>query len=327
MTLIYKNIHYSWFILVAFFIPISTLQASEKLTGCFEAVQSCEALRSIRKNTNPGNISLKVGKAYRLVAKNKANAATHYQLIIKGVEPERRWVALDCGRVVESCSDGSSTPTAGRIASNEYLLALSWQPSFCETHQRKPECKRLTSTRFDAGHLTLHGLWPQPRNNAYCGVSVKDKSIDRKKRWDLLKPLKLSAGVSKELVKVMPGFASNLQRHEWIKHGTCYGKNANDYYADSLALTREINASSISALFRDNVGKKLSSQQIRQRFDKVFGTGSGSKVNMRCDRKGNISELWINLKGSIKGDVSLRRLLGKAKPAKSQCQAGVVDPA
>jgi ribonuclease T2 len=228
---------------------------------------------------------------------------------------------------LESCSDSSLAPTAGRIASDEYLLALSWQPSFCETHKSKPECKTLTATRFDAGHLALHGLWPQPRNNAYCGVSVKDKSIDRKKRWDLLQLLKLSADVTKELTKVMPGYASNLQRHEWIKHGTCYGKNENDYYADALFLTGEINGSSISALFRDNVGKKISSKQIRQRFDQVFGAGSGNKVNLRCDRKGNIGELWINLKGDIRGDLSLRGLLGKAESTKSRCQAGVVDPA
>ncbi|HFC92209.1 MAG TPA: ribonuclease [Leucothrix mucor] len=327
MASIYKNIHFSWLLIASLFLPINFLQASEKLEGCFKASQSCEAVRSIRKNTNPGNISLKVGKEYRLVAKNKANAATHYQLIIKGVEPERRWVTLDCGRVLENCSDSSAAPTARRIASDEYLLALSWQPSFCETHKRKLECKTLTSTRFDAGHLVLHGLWPQPRNNAYCGVSIKDKAIDRRKRWDLLKPLKLSTDVTKELAKVMPGYASNLQRHEWIKHGTCYGKNANDYYADALSLTREINASPISALFRDNRGKKISSKQIRLLFDQSFGAGSGNKVNLRCDRKGNIGELWINLKGDIQNDLSLRGLLRKAESTKSRCQTGTVDPA
>ncbi|MCK5918231.1 MAG: hypothetical protein KAG34_07385, partial [Cocleimonas sp.] len=199
MTSIYKNIRYSWLIITMFLLPISFLHASEKLEGCFKASQSCEALRSIRKKTNPGNISLKIGKEYRLVAKNKANAATHYQLIVTGAEPEHRWVTLECGRVLKSCADGYKTSATKRKASNEYLLALSWQPSFCETHKRKPECKTLTSARFDAGHLALHGLWPQPRNNAYCGVSVKDKSIDRKKRWNLLKPLKLSADVTKEL--------------------------------------------------------------------------------------------------------------------------------
>jgi ribonuclease T2 len=328
MNRIYKNISIlcaSFFLL----LPIGTLHASEALAGCFEATQSCDALRSIRKKTNPNNRSLTVGKEYRLVAKNKANAATHYQVILKGANPEQRWVAISCGRVVKDCSIKSAAPSKkkGKYSNKEYLLALSWQPSFCESHKRKSECKTLTSTRFDARHLVLHGLWPQPRNNAYCGVSTKDKSIDRKKRWDLLTPLTLSPAVKKELIKVMPGYASNLQRHEWIKHGTCYGKNANDYYADALTLTRDINATGITTLLSDNIGKKITSQQIRQRFDKIFGAGSGKKVNLRCDRKGNIAELWINLKGDINAKSSLKNLLSNAKNAKSSCKRGFVDPA
>ncbi len=306
-------------------LTLNSVQASEKLEGCFKASQSCEAFRSIRKKTNPANIHLELAKVYPLVAKNKANAATHYQIIIKGADPARRWVALECGQVLKKCPEGEKikSPTSN----NEYLLAISWQPSFCETHKSKKECASLTPKRFDAQNLSLHGLWPQPRNNAYCGVSIKDKSIDRAKRWSLLKPLKLEQDVKKELSKLMPGFASNLQRHEWIKHGTCYGKNANAYYTDAMSLLQEVNNSSVSALFRENIGKQISSKQIRQRFDQDFGKGSGDKVNLRCDRKGRIAELWINLKGNIQSDFSLSGLLKTASPASSNCNSGVVDPA
>ncbi|MCK5814125.1 MAG: ribonuclease T2 [Cocleimonas sp.] len=308
-------------------LPLSYLHASEKLEGCFEAKKSCDAFRSLRKKTNPNNIQLKIGKEYRLIAKNKANAATHYQVIVKGATPEARWIEIECGKIVKNCSISSSKVAINQSKNNKYLLALSWQPSFCETHRKKPECKSLTATRFDASHLVLHGLWPQPRNNAYCGVSVKDKSIDRKRRWDLLKPLTLEPAVLKELKKVMPGYASNLQRHEWIKHGTCYGKNENAYYADALALTAEINASAITSLFKDNIGKKITSQQIRERFDQVFGKGSGKKVSLRCDRKGQIAELWINLKGNMQNERSLKNLLSNADNTKSNCNSGIVDPA
>jgi ribonuclease T2 len=330
MNLIHQTLKASSLFIILNLLPLSVLQASEKLEGCFESTQSCEAFRSIRKKTNPNKIQLSVGKEYRLIAKNKANAATHYQVIINGATPEARWVAIDCGKILKSCSTSFPKKQQGATKpskNNKYLLALSWQPSFCETHRRKSECKSLTASRFDASHLVLHGLWPQPRNNAYCGVSVKDKSIDRKKRWDLLKPLTLDPTVLKELKKVMPGYASNLQRHEWIKHGTCYGKNENDYYADALALTAEINASSISALFKDNIGKTITSKQVRQRFDQVFGKGSGKKVNLRCDRKGQIAELWINLKGNMQNKFSLKNLLSNADNAKSNCNSGIVDPA
>ena len=329
MNSIHQNINIISLFISLSLLPFSSLQASEKLEGCFEATQSCQALRSIRKKTNPNNIQLKIGKEYQLIAKNKANAATHYQLIIQGATPASRWVAIDCGKILKHCSASpSQSTTKGKTSNNnKYLLALSWQPSFCETHQSKPECKTLTATRFEAQHLVLHGLWPQPRNNAYCGVSAKDKSIDRKGRWHLLKPLKLDKAVAKELAKVMPGMASNLQRHEWIKHGTCYGKNENAYYADALALTAEINSSNFSTLFSNNLGKKITLQQIRKRFDQVFGKDSGKKVNLRCDRKGRISELWINLRGNIHNKPSLKNLLLKADNAKSNCKSGIVDPA
>ena len=313
-----------WLLSAFFWLSLSHVQAAEKLEGCFQASQSCEAFRSIRKKTNPANIHLEAGKIYPLVAKNKANAATHYQLLIKGAKPARRWVAIECGKVLDSCAKNHEI--AATSSNDEYLLALSWQPSFCEIHKSKPECASMTSKRYDAQNLSLHGLWPQPRNNAYCGVSMKDKSIDRK-RWSLLKPLELEANVAKELMKLMPGFASNLQRHEWIKHGTCYGKNANDYYTDAMSLLQEVNNSSVSVLFRENIGKQITSKQIRQRFDQDFGEGSGDKVNLRCDRKGRIAELWINLKGDIQSDFSLSGLLKAAPQAKSNCKSGVVDPA
>ncbi|HIO93364.1 MAG TPA: ribonuclease [Leucothrix mucor] len=306
-------------------LPLNSLQAAEKLSGCFQATQACEAFRSIRKKTNPENIHLTLEKIYPLVAKNKANAATHYQILITDASPTRRWVATECGQRLESCPKGSKS--ISRKTKDEYLLAVSWQPSFCETHQSKPECKTLTAKRFDAQNLSLHGLWPQPRNNAYCDVSIKDKSIDRAKRWSLLQPLELESDTAKLLAKLMPGFASNLQRHEWIKHGTCYGKDANAYYTDALSLLQEINHSSVAALFRENIGKQISSKQIRQQFDLAFGKGSGNKVNLRCDRKGRVAELWINLKGDIQSKLSLSNLLKKAPQTQSNCNSGVVDPA
>ncbi|CAA6820127.1 MAG: Ribonuclease I precursor (EC [uncultured Thiotrichaceae bacterium] len=301
--------------------------ASDKLEGCFEATQSCEAYRSFRKKTNPENARLEVGKQYPLLAQNKPNAATHVQLEIEGLKSDRRWVALSCGRVLPRCSGQVITPPVTQTKGDDYLLAVSWQPAFCETHPSKTECKTLTPSRFDAQNLALHGLWPQPRNNAYCGVSVKDKSVDRRKRWDLLAPLKLSSKVRQELSVVMPGYASNLQRHEWIKHGTCYGTSENVYYADSLWMMRELNNSVVRDLFRSRIGQKLSIQDLRQSFDKAFGAGAGQKVNMRCDRKGRVGEIWVNLRGKVSSGISFKHMLMNAPKAKADCKSGVVDPA
>src|SRR3546814_5265076 len=55
-------------------------------------------------------------------------------------------------------------------AADFFVLAVSWQPAFCETRPAKPECVTQDEDRFDASHFALHGLWPQPRGNVSCGV-------------------------------------------------------------------------------------------------------------------------------------------------------------
>ncbi len=333
---------------VLFSLSSSSL-AFEKMQGCFVASQNCEAFRSIRKKTNPGHIRLEPGVSYPLKGKNKP-AATHYQLRIQALKTPDRWVAISCGKVVEQCAAASGEKQAaqqhgkkhyekkrryggkhsGKVKGNgHYLFAVSWEPAFCEGHRGKAECKSMTQQSVDANNLSLHGLWPQPRNNAYCNVTVAQKSLDRAHKWGVIKPLGLSAKTMEELKKVMPGVQSNLQRHEWVKHGSCYKDgSAEVYYQHSIDLINKLNLSGVNKLFKDNIGKSLSSAQIRTAFDKAFGIGSGAKVNVRCDRKRKyISELWINLQGEINQATSFADLLKGAKPARNSCQGGLVDKA
>ncbi len=125
----------------------------------------------------------------------------------------------------------------------------------------------------------------------------------------------------------MPGVASYLHRHEWYKHGVCYGTSADQYFRDAIALLQMINDSPVRDLFVDNIGKRVESQAIREKFSEAFGLNAGAKVNVRCARgSGLITELWINLGGDIGPDASLAELLKNAKPAKLSCQGGTIDP-
>lgn len=324
-------------LLVLFFFTLSLPVHAKKARGCFKAIDSCEAYQSFRKKTNPETIVLEVGQGYQILERSKKNKA--YRIQVKGAKRPARWVAGSCGEVLQSCSNNvvaiakkaykpkKLKDAKKRRKQPEYLLALTWQPSFCETHSRKKECRTQTRNRYDATHWSLHGLWPQPRSNAYCGVSEMDKGIDRNKRWHLLEPVKLSSKTAIELAFVMPGAASNLQRHEWIKHGTCYGTDAETYYSDAISLTKQINNSIVGKLFTHGVGKKVSLKQVRKHFDKAFGKGAGSKIDMRCDKKGRVSELWINLKGKIEKNTKISELLKTSVRAGSRCQIGIIDKA
>ncbi|HEY9768528.1 MAG TPA: hypothetical protein V6C71_08460 [Coleofasciculaceae cyanobacterium] len=163
------------------------------------------------------------------MAKNKEEA-THYYLTIDGADPSARWVKSGCGELLETFVSRDF----------DYLLAISWQPAFCETHQDKTECQTQTEARFDASNFTLHGLWPQPRNNVYCNVSNQIEGIDGDGKWSDLPPIDLSDTLKDELAIKMPGFASDLHLHEWYKHGTCYQGTPEEYFRESLDLLDQV---------------------------------------------------------------------------------------
>ncbi len=193
--------------------------------------------------------------------------------------------------------------------STENLLAISWQNAFCQMHQNKRECRNVKPTAYAASHFTLHGLWPQPRNNVNCQGNPK---------------VRLDKALYQELLVVMPAAKSGLQNHEWKKHGTCYGKKADAYFEDSIALVKQINASAVRELFKRNVGRQLSKKNVMLAFDKAFGKGAGRKVKMMC-KKGLITELQINLEGKIDPETNLKELLKGAKNARGGCMKGRVD--
>jgi ribonuclease T2 len=147
--------------------------------------------------------------------------------------------------------------------------------------------------------------------------------MDKYRHWNKLPALGLSSKTKERLTKIMPGVHSNLHKHEWFKHGSCYGKNAEDYYKDTITLVEQFHHSKISNFFEKNIGKRVTLEQVRAKFDSSFGFGTGSRVELRC-RNGLITELWLHL-GS--GSSELGTLLKNGKQARSRCKRGLIDKA
>ena len=313
-------------------------RAEVKMSGSFVADATCPATQAIKSGRNPGNISTDAGQSYEILAGNK-KYPTHYLIRVPGADPERRWVKVGCGHV---SGGGASTEPAAPAPTGqekpapvsgkpEYVLALSWQPAFCETRPGKTECKAQTAAGFDATHFTLHGLWPQPNGNFYCQVAAADKANDSPAHWQDLPPVELDPNTRSELDRVMPGTASDLERHEWIKHGTCYGKSQQAYFSDALNLMRALNASPVRDLFTRNIGRDLTSDQIRGAFDNAFGSGAGARVRVSClsdpsSGRRLIGELTLGLTGPIGPNSSLSELLLASVPTNAGCPKGTVDP-
>lgn len=211
----------------------------------------------------------------------------------------------------------------------QFVLAISWQPAFCETRPNRPECESQTQTRFDAGNFALHGLWPQPRSRDYCGVDARTVLADENGDWADLPEPRLSAQLRRQLDRIMPGTQSALDRHEWIKHGTCYDGDAEAYFQDSVDMLEAINASKVRDLFGASIGKELTQELVRAAFDEAFGTGAGDRVRLACVEDGGrrlIGELTIGLTGEIDGPQSFADRIMDARPTDGGCDGGIVDP-
>lgn len=203
----------------------------------------------------------------------------------------------------------SPKENANKRAAQDVVLALSWTTAFCETAPKKRECKTQKAGRYDVTNFALHGLWPEKQ---FCSGTPYRNVSD--KLWQAMQ-------------KAMPGTASGLHKHEWEKHGTCYSDTPERYYADSLRLTVAFNKTPVRDLFEQNIGKHLSTHDIRAAFDVNFGKGAGDRVLVHCVRDNDrtlIQELRIRLKGDITS-ANLPVLLKQARHQKQGCKGGIID--
>ena len=312
------------------FVCISASFAQVKLTGSFVAAKSCPAVQSIKKATNPGDVSVESGKTYVLLGKNK-DAASHYWIEVPGAVPPQRWVGVECGSANGTVvSVPSQTSVAVGDGKPFYVLALSWEPAFCEALPDKAECKTQTTTSFEASHFSLHGLWPQPRARVFCNIDKTVAAADDAHQWEALPEPQLSAATKAALDQVMPGTQSLLERHEWVKHGSCYpGGKAETYFGDAIRLMTAVNASPVQGFVAANVGKTIQSADLRARFDAAFGKGAGDRVRVACKPDGNrqlITEITLGLKGDISAGTPIVELIAASSPTDAGCPSGIIDP-
>ena len=321
---------FGWISVFALLLAAAAAQASVPVHGDLTATDACEAFQSYRKGTNPGDVRLEVGKIYPIFELNVRDDALWMRLRVEGASPIERWVSIDCGVatiISGGSSGGSGVTTGGNTGGNtggsgdpcgtaghedSYVLALSWQPAFCETKPDKPECAVTDPAAYQAGNFTLHGLWP---NKNDCGTHYGFCGSYKK----MVRPFCDYAEVSMQdetrtaLGIVMPSAAhgSCLQRHEWHKHGTCQTAwDADAYFKISMRLLAEVTASPLGVFVSQNVGKTVETEAFLGKVDEAFGPGARDRVRLKC-KGGNLVDLYIYLPKDMPEGEPLSALIQK----------------
>lgn len=174
------------------------------------------------------------------------------------------------------------TPTATDFAvagSDSSWLVMTWGPTFCRTEPDTRGCETGEVAAMGRVWL-LHGLWPQPVDNQYCGVPEDVADQARKIREGRMPPLQLDAGVRAALPTVMVNSAI-MAPHEWYAHGTCSGVAPDVFFADAIALARQARQV-LDPIYADAEGERMSLSDLRTAFDTAFGAGAGARVRLSC---------------------------------------------
>ena len=142
---------------------------------------------------------------------------------------------------------------------DSYVLEQSWQPEFCHGHGAQyPGCNNVAPGAYMAGHLTLHGLWPQYA--AARSGSTYPFNCSSSEKFDPAALDKVRGGRA-ALIEYWPNVKSSpsdwqsyegFWTHEWDKHGTCTGMSQRDYFEAALEQLQKLGT---PAVITDNVGK------------------------------------------------------------------------
>ncbi len=296
--------------------------------GQFTASQECPAFQSMVKGTNPGNVQTAPGSRYPVLEQMQRQGQDWVRIAMPQAQPAERWVQASCGSTQEG--QGSAPAAAARNAApasgnpcrtpdlyDSWVLALSWQPGFCE-HKggaRKPECQALDAGRLQAAHLSIHGLWP---NRRQCGIDYADCGNAR---------LDLTPATRKALQPWMPNlqFEPNggLARHEWSKHGTCQTRWDDDgYFQAAVAATRLIDDSALGLYIRANIGGEVSRRELQAKLAQEYPAAAGS-LSLLCSGS-HLYEIRLGLPREFRTDMGLGGLFGnqppKMRPARDECR-------
>jgi ribonuclease T2 len=121
--------------------------------------------------------------------------------------------------VAATASDGTPADAVaanpGTAAFDYYVLNLSWSPEFCYTHPSARECAEHKA-------FVLHGLWPQNNDGTYPESCSNAAGPTDPSAYQDIYP------------------EEGVLAHEWKKHGTCSGLDAEAFLSTARSAYRSV---------------------------------------------------------------------------------------
>lgn len=167
-----------------------------------------------------------------------------------------------------------SRPAAA--AFDYYLLALSWSPSYCESHpDEREQCGRR------GFGFVVHGLWPQLEQ----GGGPKDCAD--------------SAGPDQATIERTLAFmpSTRLIEHEWRSHGTCTGLEPKAYF--ELTDRAYAAVKMPPQLIAPTTRPRMSAEDVRQAFVQANPGLRPDMLAVTCN-SATLSEVRVCLDGDLK---------------------------
>lgn len=297
--------------LFAIIFPLLSF-SSVNVEGTFDVKKNCPVYLSKNKKNNPDKAMVQPGQSYLIKEINRPNKPQWLRIELANKEPSLRWVSADCGEAHFQSNGKSSCEQLPGLA-DSYVLALSWQPGFCQTYgyeAGKPECLKLPANSFQASHMVLHGLWP---NQAICGQHYGFCGVQEKMHHCDYPTVDLNPEVAQSLRQMMPSYAAGscLERHEWNKHGSCQILSSDNYFSLAIRLSHDANQTPLGQFLHEHRGETVKRERLRELVRESFGKNTSRKVYLGC-KNGMLVDIYFQLPVLIPPNESLKTLVNQA---------------
>ena len=179
-----------------------------------------------------------------------------------------------------------------------YVMALSWSPSYCESHPDEEDQCRHKGYGF-----VLHGLWPQYDAGGGPENCATIDEVDKK--------------TAERALAFMP--SRSLIGHEWRAHGACSGMGPADYFALADRAFAAVHVPPELSAPEKPVETNLDA--LRAAFKRANPTLSDEMMSLHCSR-GELVEMRFCLDKN-----AALHTCGKRVQTRCPASAGITLPA